>query len=74
MGSQRVNDHEDVTIEKIHPIIYGSVTLGSKLYYSIVVRLGPTIVQAKLRSTGILVDLCGYSDADLAVVQEAYRV
>lgn len=69
-----MNDHEIVTIEKIHPVIYGSVILGSKLYYSIVVRLRPTIVQAKLRSTGILADLCGYSDADSAVVQEAYRV
>lgn len=74
MGSQRANEHEDVTMEKIHAIIYDVVELRSELYCSIGERLRPTIVQATLRSTGSRVDLYGYSDADSAVVQEAQRV
>jgi hypothetical protein len=41
VGSQKANEHEDVTAEKIHPIIIDSVILGSELYSSIVESLRP---------------------------------
>ncbi len=42
VGSQKANEHEDVTAEKIHPIIIDSVIWGSELYSSIVESLRPT--------------------------------
>jgi len=68
VGSPKAN-----TTEKTHPIIIDSVRLGSELCSSIIESQSPTIVQAKLRFTRIRVGLSGSSDADSAVVQEAYR-
>lgn len=41
VGSQKANEHEDVTTGKIYPTIIDSVILGSELYFSIVESLRP---------------------------------